>query len=111
PPAPTTTTSLESSFSCVYKLIEFYCTAGGFMQPDFESIIPLMRLALAEDIGTGDVTSEALIPESMTAEAIMVAREPLVACGMGLAARVFDLLGRGVTCEVTAQDGQMMAAG
>ena len=36
--------------------------------------LPLVKAALAEDIGSGDVTTQALVPEDSFATAVMVAR-------------------------------------
>ena len=49
----------------------------------------MVQAALAEDIGSGDVTSLCAIPEESMSRAVMVAREPLVACGLELAEAVF----------------------
>ena len=51
--------------------------------------------ALAEDLGTGDVTTEAVIPPGRRAFARMVAREPLVVAGIEVAAAAGGFLGVG----------------
>jgi len=48
-----------------------------------------VRAALAEDIGSGDVTTLATVPESATARAVMQAREPLVVAGLDFAEAAF----------------------
>ena len=48
------------------------------------------RLALEEDIGTGDVTTEACVPESQTARGRFLAREPLVLAGLDLLREIYD---------------------
>jgi len=48
-----------------------------------------VRAALAEDIGSGDVTTLATVPESATARAVMQAREPLVVAGLAFAEAAF----------------------
>ena len=52
----------------------------------------LIDLALEEDIGTGDITTETLIPASAEGEAVIIAKEPLVLAGMPLAQAVFRRL-------------------
>ena len=52
----------------------------------------LITLALAEDIGSGDITSQLLIPESAQAEMTFVAREEMVACGIFILAKVYGQL-------------------
>jgi len=50
---------------------------------------PIVRLALEEDIGTGDVTSQACIPESQAASGRFLAREPLIVAGLGLLEEIY----------------------
>ena len=45
----------------------------------------IVRLALEEDIGTGDVTSSACVPETRMAAGRFLAREPLILSGVGAA--------------------------
>ena len=48
-----------------------------------------VQAALAEDIGSGDVTTLATVPEAASARAVMQAREPLVVAGLDLAEAAF----------------------
>ena len=48
-----------------------------------------VQLALAEDIGSGDVTTLATVPEAATARAVLRAREPLVVAGLAFAEAAF----------------------
>ncbi|MBT3912288.1 MAG: nicotinate-nucleotide diphosphorylase (carboxylating), partial [Verrucomicrobia bacterium] len=57
------------------------------LKPD--DYLPLVKAALAEDIGSGDATTLALVPGDSVATAVMVAREPLVMAGVDLALAVF----------------------
>jgi nicotinate-nucleotide pyrophosphorylase (carboxylating) len=54
-----------------------------------EDIAGLVERALAEDIGAGDVTSDALIPEDALAVARFVAKDDIVAAGLGVAAEAY----------------------
>ena len=47
---------------------------------------PIVRIALEEDIGTGDVTTRACVPESQQAHGRFLAREPLIVAGLALCA-------------------------
>jgi nicotinate-nucleotide pyrophosphorylase (carboxylating) len=49
----------------------------------------IVRLALEEDIGTGDVTSAACIPDSRQASGRFLAREPLVIAGLDLLPEIY----------------------
>jgi nicotinate-nucleotide pyrophosphorylase (carboxylating) len=51
---------------------------------------PIVRIALEEDIGSGDVTTRACVPESQQARGRFLAREPLVVAGLGLLGELYD---------------------
>ena len=70
-----------------------------------------VQKALVEDIGSGDVTTLAVVPESATAKAVMRAREPLVVAGLAFAETAFVELSASVKIERPAQDGQPVKAG
>lgn len=53
-----------------------------------------LELALAEDIGAGDVTSEILIPETSQTRGKIWAKEAGVLAGMPVAERIFQLIGQ-----------------
>ena len=55
-------------------------------------ILQAVKLALAEDIGSGDATTLAIVPETATAKAVMRAREPLVVAGLAFAEAAFTEL-------------------
>jgi nicotinate-nucleotide pyrophosphorylase (carboxylating) len=50
----------------------------------------IIRLALEEDIGAGDVTSRACVPAGRTARGTFIAREPLVLAGTEVLDQMFD---------------------
>jgi len=70
-----------------------------------------VQAALAEDIGRGDVTTLATVPERARAGAVMRAREPLVAAGLAFAEAAFRQLSPGVRIQRVAKDGQRVKAG
>ena len=55
----------------------------------------LVARALAEDIGSGDVTSEATVPAEARARAVIVQKQPGVIFGLGVAAEAFHQAGAG----------------
>lgn len=71
----------------------------------------LVLRALAEDIGRGDVTTEATIPAGTTARAHIVAREAGVIAGLPAAALTFHLLDSAIRFEPQVTDGAHVAAG
>lgn len=71
----------------------------------------LVRQALAEDIGAGDATTLATIPEGATARARIFAREPLVCAGLPIAGRVFGELDPSCRVEALCREGETVDAG
>ena len=69
-----------------------------------------VQSALDEDIGSGDVTTLATVPEAATAIAVMAAREPLVLAGVALAETAFRQLSDRIRVQRLAQDGQSVTA-
>ncbi len=69
----------------------------------------IIKRALAEDIGQGDITSNLLIPENQKAEMSFVAREEMVACGLFIPGLVYEILGGGVSVSVTVEEGKIVA--
>jgi nicotinate-nucleotide pyrophosphorylase (carboxylating) len=76
-----------------------------------EEIGRAVQLALAEDVGSGDVTTLATVPPTARARALMRAREPLVVAGLALAEAAFRELSPDVNSERAVEDGQHVAAG
>ena len=65
----------------------------------------LLRHALAEDIGSGDVTSLATVPADRLANARFVAKEEGVLAGLAVARRVFELLDERLDVRFSLADG------
>ncbi|HPE71880.1 MAG TPA: carboxylating nicotinate-nucleotide diphosphorylase [Candidatus Competibacter sp.] len=65
---------------------------------------PNVALALAEDVGSGDLTA-ALIPEHAQAEATVVSREVAILCGTTWFDAVFRQLDPGIAIDWRAADG------
>ncbi|MEO8592443.1 MAG: carboxylating nicotinate-nucleotide diphosphorylase [Candidatus Solibacter sp.] len=66
----------------------------------------IVRLALEEDIGTGDVTSIACVPKARMAQGRFLAREPLTLAGTGLLREIYDYLGLVDELNILKQDGE-----
>ncbi|MBM4396288.1 MAG: carboxylating nicotinate-nucleotide diphosphorylase [Deltaproteobacteria bacterium] len=71
----------------------------------------IVRLALEEDIGTGDATTEAVVPEGTRAAARVVAKAPGVLAGGPVAAMVLEEVDRGIAFEQVVPEGAEVAAG
>lgn len=82
------------------------------MDPVFDDplVVALLDVALREDIGAGDRTSEATVPAQARARGYLRAKERLVVCGLPLVERVYARLGPVVVAPRVA-DGETVDAG
>lgn len=69
-----------------------------------------VRLALAEDVGSGDVTTLATVPETALARAVMRSREPLIVAGLRLAEIAFLELASEIEISRPVRDGDRLQA-
>ena len=67
------------------------------------------ELALAEDVGDGDVTTEAIVPDDLRCRAQLLLEEPGIVCGVHAAAAVFRALDPDVHVDVLLADGAVVA--
>lgn len=77
------------------------------MQRPFE-IEPFLLMALAEDVGAGDITSNTVIPADTQARLVMRAREPLVLAGATFLPELFHLVDPAVKVALIAGDGDRL---
>jgi nicotinate-nucleotide pyrophosphorylase (carboxylating) len=79
---------------------------------DEEYVLNVVRLALKEDIGRGDVTTELLIPRTSCIKAqVLVKQEAVVICGLDFARTVFRLLDKKVKVLSHVKDGDLVGVG
>ena len=78
---------------------------------DGEDADRVIQAALAEDVGTGDVTSDAVIPKNTRFSGVLAARQPMVVAGLPVAARVFALHCPDSLFTPLVADGHAVAAG
>jgi nicotinate-nucleotide pyrophosphorylase (carboxylating) len=71
----------------------------------------LIERALAEDLGPGDVTSEATIPFDSVSVAVVLAKQDLVLAGIDVAVKVFHHLDTDIHFASFAKDGDGINAG
>lgn len=74
------------------------------MQLPSSYISKQVTLALAEDIGDGDVTAK-LIPDDKLADARIICREPAILCGADWVSEVFNQLDTAIQIDWHCQDG------
>jgi nicotinate-nucleotide pyrophosphorylase (carboxylating) len=66
---------------------------------------PVVRAALAEDVGSGDVTTEGVVPADARCRAELFLEEPGVVCGVPAGQAVFAALAAGVHVEALVEEG------
>jgi nicotinate-nucleotide pyrophosphorylase (carboxylating) len=75
------------------------------------SVKNILRLALEEDIGHGDVTTTLTIPEDQRAKALLVAKGDFVLAGLPFAADVFHILDPATEFRIFHDEGAKIAKG
>ena len=73
-----------------------------------ESII---NLALQEDIGSGDITSNAIVPKNLMANGFIRAKEPIVVAGTRIALAVFKRVDSKIEIKIKTEDGKKAKRG
>lgn len=81
------------------------------MKLDLNQIKPIIQQALAEDIGAGDVTTQAVIPEGTEARGKMVVREEGITAGLEVAQLVFKLVDEKINFSALVSDGTKVKKG
>jgi nicotinate-nucleotide pyrophosphorylase (carboxylating) len=71
----------------------------------------LISRALAEDIGGGDVTTEAIVPAQARGHGLLLAKSPLVVAGMSVAAAAFELVDPRAVLRGHVPDGTQVEPG
>ena len=76
------------------------------------TIEPLVRAALAEDLGrAGDLTTDSIIAADATAEVAIVSREPGVIAGLACAELAWQLVDPRIVLTIEAPDGSRVRPG
>ena len=76
-----------------------------------ESFLPLVKFALSEDVGTGDVTTLNAVPSNVGARAVIVAKEHGVVSGLEIAQMCFREIDPSLKFKPTASDGNDVEPG
>ena len=71
----------------------------------------LIQRALDEDLGAGDLTSRAVVPEDSRADGVVIAKADGVVAGLEVAAGVFLTADRALDVELRTADGDAVASG
>lgn len=71
----------------------------------------LLKALLAEDLGTADLTTEAIIPAHQMALGQLVAKSPMVLAGLEVFFQVFRLIEENLGAEARRKDGEWLIPG
>ncbi len=71
----------------------------------------IIKNALKEDIGKGDITTRLIIPQHKKAKAILLAKDNFVVCGIDLAKNVFQFLDKAIKFQALVKDGESIKKG
>lgn len=71
----------------------------------------LIELALDEDLGPGDLTTDALLGDDDPGRAEIAAKEDLILCGLDVVRRVFARIDGRVACRTDRRDGDRITGG
>ncbi len=77
----------------------------------FYGLERLIDLALAEDIATGDITTDILIAPEARGRAAIIAKAPMIVAGLTVTRRVFKRLDAELNIAATATEGQSAVPG
>jgi len=76
-----------------------------------EQLDLLLWLAIQEDLGHGDVTTEAVVDPDLKGRAVVLGREAFVLSGSRVFRRIFELLDSAIQIENFFQDGEEIQPG
>jgi nicotinate-nucleotide pyrophosphorylase (carboxylating) len=79
------------------------------MKPEY--VRTIVHLAIAEDVGQGDITTDNLVPSRSRSKARLITKSDGVICGMDLARKVFKTLNPRIVFRASVKDGQAVRRG
>ena len=75
------------------------------------SIQHLIEIALKEDMGSGDITTDNIVDPDLEGKGVIIAKEPFVIAGLDVADQVFKYLNAGVIFNPVYSDGDFVKQG
>lgn len=75
-----------------------------------QSLESIVRHALIEDIGRGDITTQLTIPKDKMIQAHIIAKEDFLVCGLQVAEKVFKTVDSAVVFEAKVKEGKPVKA-
>lgn len=71
-----------------------------------KDIREIVKNALKEDVGRRDITTESIIPPQKSVKAVLLAKQELIICGLGIASLVFKTQDKNIRIKLKARDGE-----
>ena len=78
---------------------------------DIEKARPLIRMAIEEDLGQGDMTSELFVSDNSITKAQIISREEIIVCGMDIVREILKSYDEKLKLKVYINDGQAAHVG
>jgi len=78
---------------------------------NIEKVQPLIKMAIEEDLGQGDITSELFAEDNRIAKAYIISREEIVVCGMDIVAEILKCYDKKLKLKVHIGDGHRAHVG
>jgi len=78
---------------------------------NIKKVWPLIKMAIEEDLGAGDMTGELFIGDDAIATGYIVSREEIVVCGMDVAEAILKYYDKRLKLKVHKNDGQRVHVG
>jgi nicotinate-nucleotide pyrophosphorylase (carboxylating) len=78
---------------------------------NLKKLEPLLKRALREDIGRGDITTNLLIPKDKKVKAVIQAKEEGIIAGLEVAGEVFKLIDKRIQFKITSSEGKRVKPG
>jgi nicotinate-nucleotide pyrophosphorylase (carboxylating) len=81
------------------------------MQLEKDRVLPIIKAALKEDIGTGDITTQVFVGKSASSGAVIVAKEDCLVCGLEIAEWITGQIDYSVRFKPNCKDGSAVGGG
>lgn len=78
------------------------------MKLDKERVLPIIKAALKEDIGKGDITTSALVDKFLSSRAAIITKEDCVVCGLEIAEWLMAQIDYSVRFKPNCKDGDFV---
>jgi nicotinate-nucleotide pyrophosphorylase (carboxylating) len=75
---------------------------------DRKNFLLIVKQALEEDVGEGDITTENIIPPTLKIKARIIAEEKCIVCGLPIVKEVFKMLDRRIKWRAKVSDGDVV---